>query len=155
MDTEVSSCGRRNRGRLSYSSGGEPEIGKIFDTEGGPVQAQQRVQSYLLGRGVNDTQSWASWTQLGNTWRALSNPYRAVQCFRKAMHLKGSDDPDVLLNLALTLQHSGALSIPLSPHTLPLSSVLLVPLCSCSCSSFACCHAVSARAFNARRQTRL
>ena len=44
MDTEVSSCGRRNRGRLSYSSGGEPEIGKIFDTEGGPVQAQQRVQ---------------------------------------------------------------------------------------------------------------
>ena len=29
MDTEVSSCGRRNRGQLSYSSGGEPEIGKI------------------------------------------------------------------------------------------------------------------------------
>ena len=140
MDTEVSSCGRRNRGRLSYSSGGEPEIGKIFDTEGGPVQAQQRVQSYLLGRGVNDTQSWASWTQLGNTWRALSNPYRAVQCFRKAMHLKGSDDPDVLLNLALTLQHSGALSARGPPHTLPLSSVLLVPLCSCSCRSSACCH---------------
>ena len=119
MDTEVSSCGRRNRGQLSYSSGGEPEIGKIFDTEGGPVQAQQRVQSYLLGRGVNDTQSWASWTQLGNTWRALSNPYRAVQCFRKAMHLKGSDDPDVLLNLALTLQHSGANSAPLPPSHAP------------------------------------
>lgn len=87
--------------------GGEAEIGKIFDADGGPDVAQQRVQSYLLGRGVNDTQSWASWTQLGNTWRALAHPYRAVQCFRKALHLKGSDDPDVLLNLGLVVQHAG------------------------------------------------
>ncbi len=87
--------------------GGEAEIGKIFDADGGPDVAQNRVQSYLLGRGVNDTQSWGSWTQLGNTWRALAQPYRAVQCFRKALHLKGSDDPDVLLNLGLVVQHAG------------------------------------------------
>lgn len=97
-----------NAGDSSVTDGGgEAEIGKIFDADGGPDVAQQRVQSYLLGRGVNDTQSWASWTQLGNTWRALAHPYRAVQCFRKALHLKGSDDPDVLLNLGLVLQHAG------------------------------------------------
>lgn len=115
-----------------HGTGGEREIGSIFEADGGPEVAQQRVESYLLGRGVNDTQSWGmshsilpvisfcihkllrnlhrppgSWTQLGNTWRALADPYKAVQCFRKALSLKGSDDPDVLLNLALVVQHSG------------------------------------------------
>jgi hypothetical protein len=38
---------------------------------------------------------------------ALGNPFHAVQCFRKALALKGSDDPDVLLNLGAL--HTGRL----------------------------------------------
>ena len=54
--------------------------------------------------------------QLGNCWRALGNPFFAVQSFRKALAPKGSDDPDVLLNLALRIlpQHAG-------PYTLWLA----------------------------------
>ena len=43
---------------MRWCTGGEREIGTIFDGDGGPEVAQQRVESYLLGRGVNDTQSW-------------------------------------------------------------------------------------------------
>lgn len=36
----------------------------------------------------------------------MGDPYKAMQCFRKATHLKGSEDPDVLLNIALVLRHA-------------------------------------------------
>ena len=68
------------------------------------------METFILTRGVNDQAAWASWTKLGNTWRALGNPFKAIQSFRKALALKGSADPDILLNVALVLRHAGELA---------------------------------------------
>eukprot|EP01051_Picozoa_sp_SAG22_P021685 SAG22_NODE_4890_length_1140_cov_1.185399_1_plen_222_part_10 len=80
----------------------------VLDHEG-LLQAQSAVETHIISHGVADQSNWASWTKLGNTWRAMGEPYKAMQCFRKATALKGSEDPDVLLNIALVLRHSNAL----------------------------------------------
>lgn len=56
---DVDAVSYEQRWALQYSAvdkNNEAEIGKIFDADGGPQAAQDRVQSYLLGRGVNDQQ---------------------------------------------------------------------------------------------------
>lgn len=80
--------------------------------------------------GHDSEVSWEVWNRVGMLWRASGHAWRAVQCFRKALHLS-PDHPDLLLNVAITLKHAGELRSALSiiDEVAPLSPVFTVTRC--------------------------
>ena len=87
----------------------EESVESMFIAHGGASVVQRGIELSLLEVGRDHPVAWTVWSQLGNTWRATGNVYKAIQCFRRALALK-ADEPDVLLNLAVMMTNVGHLS---------------------------------------------
>lgn len=84
----------------------EPSVANLFVAQDGVDVVRRGLEVSLLETGRDHPVAWTVWSQLGNTWRAHGDVYKAIQCFRRALVLS-PDNPDVLLNLAVVLGNMG------------------------------------------------
>ena len=86
----------------------EVEVEAIFREEGGVAAVRGTLQAKILDEGRGNPSVWKAFNRLGNSFRATGEVYKALQCFRRALHLR-SDDADIMLNVAVVLQNLGFL----------------------------------------------
>lgn len=97
---------RKRTGLVFGVAESEADLRFLNNANTNPQTLRVSLEQKILDQGRGNPLLFESWSQLGNTLRALGETHASIQCFRRALSLN-PDDAGILTNLALVLRFAG------------------------------------------------